>query len=138
GVGKVPVLGPADAADGLSLAGPFAGDQERHCLRAPDVERGIRKGTRAYFTPPIRRLTGREIASIINPIAIPNAPTYPKSLSSGIARKKDASRPPRKFPTEMERKNTPIVIPAIRLGASLVMALNPTGLKHSSPMVCSR
>src|SRR5262245_32371602 len=35
-------------------------------------------------------------------------------------------------------KNTPIITPPNRAGASFVIADNPTGLKHSSPMVCSR
>ena len=43
-----------------------------------------------------------------------------------------------KLPTDVARNQTPIIRPAIRAGASLVMALRPTGLRHSSPKVCSR
>src|SRR5690349_12087884 len=39
---------------------------------------------------------------------------------------------------EVERNHTPIMRPATRAGASLVKALRPTGLRHSSPMVWSR
>src|ERR1700722_5663660 len=35
----------------------------------------------------------------------------------------------------METKNKPIIMPATRAGASLLMALSPTGLRHISPMV---
>ena len=44
----------------------------------------------------------------------------------------------KKFPTEIERNQTPMVSPAIRAGASLVIALKPTGLRHSSPTVWIR
>ena len=43
-----------------------------------------------------------------------------------------------KLPTEVARNHTPIIRPAIRTGASFVIALRPTGLRHSSPQVCSR
>src|SRR6185436_6195716 len=36
------------------------------------------------------------------------------------------------------RNQTPIIKPAMRAGASLVIALRPTGLRHNSPNVCSR
>src|SRR5260370_42268399 len=39
---------------------------------------------------------------------------------------------------EVDRNHTPIISPATRAGASLVKALKPTGLRHSSPMVCSK
>src|SRR6202046_3218337 len=37
-----------------------------------------------------------------------------------------------------DTKNKPIIIPATRAGASFVMALNPTGLRHISPAVCRK
>src|SRR5580704_1272980 len=43
-----------------------------------------------------------------------------------------------KSPTEIERNQVPIMSPPIRAGASLVIALMPTGLRHNSPTVCSR
>src|SRR5271157_5074029 len=38
----------------------------------------------------------------------------------------------------METNQSPIIIPQTRAGASLVMALSPTGLKHISPAVCMK
>ena len=43
-----------------------------------------------------------------------------------------------KLPTDVARNQTPIISPPMRAGASLVIALRPTGLRHSSPTVCSR
>src|SRR5215217_6024786 len=43
-----------------------------------------------------------------------------------------------KLPTEVARNQMPITSPAIRAGASLVIALKPTGLRHSSPNVWRR
>ncbi len=43
-----------------------------------------------------------------------------------------------KLPTEVARNHTPIINPPIRAGASTVMALRPTGLSTSSPMVCRK
>src|SRR5688572_1999309 len=43
-----------------------------------------------------------------------------------------------KLPTDVARNQTPIMRPAMRAGASFVIALKPTGLRHSSPNVCSR
>src|SRR3954470_4225762 len=43
-----------------------------------------------------------------------------------------------KLPTESARNQTPIIIPTTLAGASLVMALRPTGLRQSSPIVWSR
>src|SRR5580693_4766262 len=38
----------------------------------------------------------------------------------------------------MERNQTPMMSPPTLDGASFVMALNPTGLRQSSPTVCSK
>ena len=43
-----------------------------------------------------------------------------------------------KLPTDVARNQTPIISPPIRAGASFVIALRPTGLRQSSPNVCSR
>src|SRR4051812_32685537 len=43
-----------------------------------------------------------------------------------------------KLPTEVARNQTPIIRPPMRSGASFVIALRPTGLRQSSPNVCSR
>ena len=40
-----------------------------------------------------------------------------------------------KLPTEAPRNHTPITRPATRAGASLVIELRPTGLRHSSANV---
>src|SRR5436190_11737705 len=43
-----------------------------------------------------------------------------------------------KLPTDAPRNQTPIIRPATRAGASFVIELRPTGLRHSSAQVCSR
>src|SRR5919204_3719902 len=47
-------------------------------------------------------------------------------------------RPPVKLPTDIDRYQTPMMRPAMRAGASFVIALIPTGLSDNSPNVCSR
>src|SRR5579872_3994342 len=47
-------------------------------------------------------------------------------------------RPPVKLPIEIDKYQTPMIRPPIRAGASLVIALMPTGLSDSSPQVCRR
>src|SRR5262249_28612971 len=47
-------------------------------------------------------------------------------------------RPPVKLPTDIDKYQTPMIRPAMRAGASFVIALIPTGLSDSSPNVCSR
>src|SRR5579862_9846755 len=47
-------------------------------------------------------------------------------------------RPPVKLPIAIDRYHTPMIRPPMRAGASLVIALMPTGLNASSPHVCSR
>ena len=41
------------------------------------------------------------------------------------------------LPNEIERNQIPIINPARRCGASLVVVLSPTGYRQISPMVCS-
>src|SRR6188474_395116 len=43
-----------------------------------------------------------------------------------------------KLPTDAPRNHTPIIEPTTRAGASFVMELRPTGLRHSSAKVCTR
>src|SRR5688572_33425167 len=40
-----------------------------------------------------------------------------------------------KLPTEVARNQIPIISPPMRAGARTVIALRPTGLRNSSPMV---
>src|SRR6185503_6469168 len=40
-----------------------------------------------------------------------------------------------KLPTDVARNQMPIISPPMRGGASTVIALKPTGLRHNSPMV---
>ena len=61
--------------------------------------------------------------------------TMAKSVLSGIVLKKPAAQPASLLPTEFERNQTPIIRPTMRTGASLVTALRPTGLRHSSPQL---
>src|SRR5678815_218530 len=43
-----------------------------------------------------------------------------------------------KLPADAPRNHTPIIEPTTRGGASFVMELRPTGLRHSSAKVCTR
>ena len=61
------------------------------------------------------------------------AVTYPNSVFSGIELKNPAAQPASLLPKAFERNHTPIISPTMRSGASLVTALRPTGLMHSSP-----
>src|SRR4029078_6032506 len=42
-----------------------------------------------------------------------------------------------KLPTDVARNQTPIISPPMRTGASLVIALRPTGLRLNAPQLCS-
>ena len=53
--------------------------------------------------------------------------------SSGIVLMKPAAQPASLLPNAFDRNQTPIISPRMRTGASLVTALRPTGLRHSSP-----
>src|ERR1700735_2717358 len=49
-----------------------------------------------------------------------------------------AISPAARLPSESERNHMPIIWPTRRFGESLVVYDRPTGLRHSSPSVCSR
>src|SRR5215471_1425027 len=59
--------------------------------------------------------------------------TFPNSRLSGIELMNPAVVPAILLPSAFDRNQTPIIRPTIRAGASLVTALRPTGLRHSSP-----
>src|SRR5215471_5998970 len=59
--------------------------------------------------------------------------TAPNSRDSGIELKNPAVHPASLLPSELDKKNTPIMRLTMRFGASLVTADRPTGLRHSSP-----
>src|SRR5216110_1064750 len=62
------------------------------------------------------------------------AAVTPNSCASGIEPKKPAVQPASRFPSQFDRKKTPIMRLTMRVGASFVTALKPTGLRHSSPI----
>ena len=64
--------------------------------------------------------------------------TVPNSVGSGIELYSDAAFPASQLPMLVERNQMPIMNPAARSGASLVIALKPTGLRHNSPSVCRK
>src|SRR5262245_12946368 len=59
--------------------------------------------------------------------------TYPNRVLSGIELKNPAVHPASLLPSALDRNQTPIISPTMRTGASLVTALRPIGLMHSSP-----
>jgi len=64
--------------------------------------------------------------------------TAPKSRGSGRRSKNPPANPASLLPVAIERNHTPIMAPAIRRGASFVTIERPTGLIHSSPIVCRK
>jgi hypothetical protein len=56
-----------------------------------------------------------------------------KSVSSGVVLKNPAAHPATLLPNAFDKNQTPIIMPTMRAGATLVTALMPTGLRHSSP-----
>src|SRR3954462_13811510 len=81
----------------------------------------------------MRRLLGLTRTNITAAAVTNTSVTYPNSVFNGIALKKPAAQPASLLPNAFERNHTPIISPTIRSGASLVTALRPTGLTHSSP-----
>ena len=59
----------------------------------------------------------------------------PKSVGSGTELYIEAAFPASQLPMLLVRNQIPMMNPAARAGASLVMALKPTGLRHNSPNV---
>src|SRR2546422_3517709 len=59
------------------------------------------------------------------------AAVTPNSCASGIELKNPAVQPASRFPSQFDKKNTPIMRLTILVGASLVTALKPTGLRRS-------
>src|ERR1019366_3426432 len=91
-----------------------------------------------YFTPCISLTVGLiKIASTTAARMLKPA-TEPNSVGRGMELYIDAALPASQLPMLVERNQMPMMNPAARGGASLVMALNPTGLRHNSPSVCSR
>src|SRR2546421_6705813 len=62
------------------------------------------------------------------------AAVAPNKVGSGIELKNPAVQPASRFPSQFDKKNTPIMRLTILVGASLVTALKPTGLRQSSPI----
>jgi hypothetical protein len=48
---------------------------------------------------------------------------------------KPDAQPPTTSPTEIDRNQTPIVVPTVAAGETFVAVLSPTGLMQSSPTV---
>src|SRR5581483_7465019 len=84
-------------------------------------------------TPAISRLVG--LIRTANMIAATMAatPHQPKSFGRGTVSYREPAFPAIQFPMLEARNHIPITNPTARAGASLVMALRPTGLRHISP-----
>src|ERR1039458_7405373 len=97
------------------------------------------RGTfRPYFTPCISRTVGLIRMASTTAAAMLKTATDPNRLGTGMELYIDAAFPASQLPMLVERNQIPMMNPPARAGASLVMALNPTGLRHNSPSVCSR
>src|SRR5262245_17049110 len=90
------------------------------------------------FTAPMSLRTGLTSRNMTTAAANAIPATQPNSVGSGIELKKPAANPASLFPTALARNHTPIIKPTIRIGASLVTTLRPTGLKHISPTTCKK
>src|SRR5437763_16814658 len=89
-------------------------------------------GLASYRTPPINRCTGLRSTNMTTAAPSDTAAVTPNSCASGIEPKKPAVQPASRFPSQFDRKKTPIMRLTMRVGASFVTALKPTGLRHSS------
>jgi len=95
----------------------------------------LTKEMRNYFVSPMRRFIQGTRKNITNAAArlVPN--TARKISLNGNVSNIPPTRPPIKLPRAAPRNQIPIICPTIRAGASFVIALNPTGERHSSPIV---
>src|ERR1035437_4464227 len=94
--------------------------------------------TWAYFTPCINRTVGLIRIASTTAAAMLKTATEPNRVGSGMELYIDAALPASQLPMLVERNQMPMMNPAARAGASFVMALKPTGLRHTSPSVWSR
>ena len=88
----------------------------------------------AYDTPDINFLVGLTSSAKISAAANGTAALMPNSFGNGIDPKRDPALPASHSPKLVERNHMPIAKPAARAGASFVIALKPTGLRHISPI----
>src|SRR5438105_1159833 len=112
----------------------------RHAAAAQlPLERvAVRQGRAEAFlklqrTPPISRCTGLMSRNITTAAPSVTAAVTPNSVGSGVVLMNPADQPASLLPRAFERKNTPIMSPTIRAGASLVTTDSPTGQRHTSP-----
>src|SRR5947209_1879614 len=90
------------------------------------------------FTPDIICLVGL-MSNARTSAAMNTMPaTHPNRLGRGMDSKRDPAFPASQFPMLDARNQMPMMKPTARCGASLVMALRPTGLRQSSPIVCKK
>src|SRR2546423_596193 len=78
-------------------------------------------------TPPMRLRTGLINRAITSPAPMVTAAVAPNKVGSGVVLMKPADQPASLLPRAFERKNTPIMRPTIRAGASFVTTDRPTG-----------
>jgi hypothetical protein len=88
-----------------------------------------------YSTPPIKRLTGRLMSNKTIPSATVHMATELNNWTKPMLSIFPASKPAIRFPNEVARNQMPIICPTSFAGDSFVIALKPTGLKQSSPVV---
>src|ERR1051326_5958087 len=86
-----------------------------------------------YSTPDIRFLIGFTSTNITAAETSRTMVTTRNKSCSGTVLKKPAAQPASLLPNAFDRNHTPIISPTMRRGASLVTALRPIGLTHSSP-----
>src|SRR5690606_36238045 len=112
--------------------------------RAPTISSELLRpsgGLQAYFTPALQRLMTREKRIKAAPAITGTQSSARKSPGSGRVTSiliLPASSPAIRLPSELPRNQVPIICPTNRGGASFVTELSPTGLRQSSPNVCTR
>src|SRR3954464_6188174 len=94
--------------------------------------------SRPYFTPALNFTVGFVTSASTIAAPIVNAATDANNVGIDIAAPTDTACPASQFPILIDRNQIPIMNPAARSGASFVVALNPTGLRQSSPSVCRK
>ncbi|SRR5581483_6134936 len=86
-----------------------------------------------YDIPDMSRFVGLTRSARITATAIATNAPDPNSVGSDTVSYNEPALPAIQFPVPIERNQTPITKPIARRGASLVIALSPTGLRHISP-----
>src|ERR1700674_4016201 len=81
-----------------------------------------------HFTPDINFTVGLISTASTSAAAMLKPATAPNSVGIGMETDMDSALPASQLPILVERNQIPIINPAARSGASLLIALRPTGL----------